>query len=61
MLRPLVCNSQRGAKLRVGLISASAFVVVFGALVAWYLEDTEKVLASTAAYAAVLAVFVGFN
>lgn len=44
-----------------GLISTSVFVVVFGVLVAWFLEDKEKVLASTAAYAAVLVVFVGLN
>jgi len=43
------------------LASTSVFVIVFGVLVAWHLEDKEKVLASTAAYAAVLVVFVGLN
>ena len=44
-----------------GLISTSAFVLVFGILAAWRLDDKEKVLASTAGYAAVLVVFVGLN
>lgn len=41
------------------LVSTSVMVFVFGFLAAVYLEDKEKVLASTAAYAAVLVVFVG--
>jgi hypothetical protein len=49
----------QGKITSTGLISASVFVVVSKALVTRYLEDKEKGLASTAAYAAVLAVFAG--
>ncbi|RHZ50466.1 hypothetical protein CDV55_102972 [Aspergillus turcosus] len=44
------------------IITASVFVVVFAILVAWfYTGTTSEVLAITAAYAAVLVVFVGTN
>ena len=43
------------------LVSTSVLVFVFGFLAAVYLADKEKVLASTAAYAAVLVVFVGLG
>ena len=43
------------------LISTSVCVLVFGVITAWVLGDTLSVLSSTAAYAAVLVVFVGTN
>ncbi|KAF7593645.1 hypothetical protein BBP40_011050 [Aspergillus hancockii] len=41
------------------LISTTVFVVAFGLIMAFYLQENRDVLASTAAYAAVLVVFVG--
>ena len=43
------------------LVTTSAFVVAMGIILAWYMNDANKkdILASTAAYAAVLVVFVG--
>ena len=43
------------------LVATSVLVFVFGVMAAYRVEDTEKVLASTAAYAAVLVVFVGLS
>ncbi|KAK4106018.1 hypothetical protein N658DRAFT_502556 [Parathielavia hyrcaniae] len=43
---------QRG--LHVALVSTTVFVVVFGALAAFFLDSPAHVLSSTAAYAAVL-------
>ena len=43
------------------LVSTSAFVIIFGVLMASYLNRPMDVLSSTAAYAAVLVVFVGSN
>ena len=43
------------------LVTTSLLVFVFGFMAAYYVEDKEKVLASTAAYAAVLVVFVGLS
>lgn len=45
--------------LYISLISTTAFVIGFGVLMAYFLEEGKDVLASTAAYAAVLVVFVG--
>ncbi|KAK3987534.1 hypothetical protein QBC44DRAFT_383181 [Cladorrhinum sp. PSN332] len=45
----------------VALISTSAFVVVFGIMMASVLDEHIHVLSSTAAYAAVLVVFVGLR
>lgn len=44
-----------------GLISTTAFVSVFGLLMTWLLDSPRSVLSTTAAYAAVLVVFVGTN
>ncbi|KAK4119440.1 hypothetical protein N657DRAFT_650092 [Parathielavia appendiculata] len=41
------------------LITTTAFVVVFGTILAWRMEKPTEVLAATLAYAAVLVVFVG--
>ncbi|EOO00985.1 hypothetical protein UCRPA7_3520 [Phaeoacremonium minimum UCRPA7] len=41
------------------LITTTAFVVVFGTLLAWRMEKPADVIAGTLAYAAVLVVFVG--
>jgi len=43
------------------LISTTALVATFGIIMAYFLEDGNAVLSSTAAYAAVLVVFVGLN
>ncbi|CAG7560310.1 unnamed protein product [Fusarium equiseti] len=45
--------------LWTALVSTTVFVVVFGALAAWFLTSFMEVMTSTAAYAAVLVVFVG--
>ncbi|KAF4833811.1 hypothetical protein CGCTS75_v003659 [Colletotrichum tropicale] len=45
--------------LYTSLISTTAFVAAFGVLMAYFLIEAKDVLASTAAYAAVLVVFVG--
>ncbi|KLU92820.1 hypothetical protein MAPG_11742 [Magnaporthiopsis poae ATCC 64411] len=45
--------------LYTSLISTTAFVTGFGLIMAYLLEEGRDVLASTAAYAAVLVVFVG--
>ncbi|KAK4442608.1 hypothetical protein QBC34DRAFT_418444 [Podospora aff. communis PSN243] len=47
--------------LYVALISTSAFVAVFGVMMACVLDEHIHVLSSTAAYAAVLVVFVGLR
>ncbi|KAK4247682.1 hypothetical protein C7999DRAFT_14288 [Corynascus novoguineensis] len=44
---------------RTCLITTTAFVVVFGTILAWRMEKPADVLAATLAYAAVLVVFVG--
>lgn len=43
------------------LVSTSVFVFIFGLLAAWFFEKPLEVVAGTAAYAAVLVVFVGTN
>jgi hypothetical protein len=43
------------------LVSTTLFVTVIGLLMAWILDNLRDVLSSTAAYAAVLVVFVGLN
>jgi hypothetical protein len=43
------------------LISTTSFVTGFGIFMVWLLSEAKDVLASTAAYAAVLVVFVGTN
>jgi VIT1/CCC1 family predicted Fe2+/Mn2+ transporter len=47
--------------LYTSLVSTSVLVFLFGAVVAWRLDSPKEVLATTAAYAAVLVVFVGTN
>ncbi len=47
--------------LYTGLISTTIFVTVFGFLMACVLQEPKDVLSSTAAYAAVLVVFVGLT
>ncbi|KAM7203810.1 hypothetical protein V8F20_003816 [Naviculisporaceae sp. PSN 640] len=42
-----------------GLIATTGFVALFGIVMAFFLQEGKDVLASTAAYAAVLVVFVG--
>jgi hypothetical protein len=43
------------------LISTSVLVLIFGVIMAWVIEDLVSVVSATAAYAAVLVVFVGTN
>ena len=43
------------------LVSSTAFVVAFGILMAYLLHEAKEVMSSTAAYAAVLVVFVGLG
>ena len=43
------------------LVSTTVFVIAFGVLMAWSLNDSKDVMAGTAAYAAVLVVFVGLG
>ncbi|KAI1059220.1 hypothetical protein LB507_003883 [Fusarium sp. FIESC RH6] len=45
--------------LWTALVSTTVFVVVFGVLATWFLTSFMEVMSSTAAYAAVLVVFVG--
>ncbi|KAH8587229.1 hypothetical protein B0O99DRAFT_527176, partial [Bisporella sp. PMI_857] len=47
--------------LYTALVSTTVAVALFGLLMAWRLERDTDVLASTAAYAAVLVVFVGLD
>jgi Family of unknown function (DUF6594) len=47
--------------LYTALVSTTVFVVVFGLLMALFLDKLMDVLSSTAAYAAVLVVFVGLT
>ncbi len=54
MWQMVLVNSWRYASL----ISTTVFVSLFGFVMAWFLADHKDVLASTAAYAAVLVVFV---
>jgi len=43
------------------LVTTSAFVLAFGIILAWFMTDADRkdILGATAAYAAVLVVFVG--
>ncbi|KAI1149344.1 hypothetical protein F4825DRAFT_464212 [Nemania diffusa] len=45
--------------LYTSLVPATAFVTVFGLVLAWFLDTRKEVMSGTAAYAAVLVVFVG--
>lgn len=47
--------------LYTGLVSTTVFVTLFGLLSASYLEEEKDVISTTAAYAAVLVVFVGLQ
>lgn len=47
--------------LYTALVSTSVFVSIFGLMMALFLEGLKDVLSSTAAYAAVLVVFVGLT
>ncbi|KAI0870849.1 hypothetical protein GGS24DRAFT_492692 [Hypoxylon argillaceum] len=47
--------------LYTSLVSATAFVTVFGLVLAWFLDTRKEVMSGTAAYAAVLVVFVGIG
>ena len=47
--------------LETKLVSTTVFVAVFGLLMAYFIEEYKDVLSSTAAYAAVLVVFVGLS
>ncbi|KFA80950.1 hypothetical protein S40288_11760 [Stachybotrys chartarum IBT 40288] len=47
--------------LYTSLVSTTAFVTVFGLLLALYVDSPKDVLSGTAAYAAVLVVFVGLG
>ena len=48
-------------ELHTALVSTTLAVALFGFGMSWFLEKESDVLASTAAYAAVLVVFVGLN
>ena len=45
------------------LVTTSVFVVAVGLVLAWFMREAERkdILTATAAYAAVLVVFVGAN
>ncbi|KAJ6099705.1 hypothetical protein N7467_001240 [Penicillium canescens] len=47
--------------LYTGLVSATVFVAIFGLVMALFLDELKDVLSSTAAYSAVLVVFVGLT
>jgi hypothetical protein len=47
--------------LYTALVSTSVFVVIFGLMMAFFLDGLKDVLSSTAAYSAVLVVFVGLT
>ena len=47
--------------LYTSLISTTVFVAAFGVLMACFVEKPKEVMSGTAAYAAVLVVFVGLN
>ncbi|KAI0599157.1 hypothetical protein F4775DRAFT_591607 [Biscogniauxia sp. FL1348] len=47
--------------LYTSLVSTTAFVVAFGVAMAWRLDNPREVMSGTAAYAAVLVVFVGLG
>lgn len=48
-------------RLYTTLVSATVFVVFFGIIMAWKVSDPKDVMSTTAAYAAVLVVFVGLT
>jgi hypothetical protein len=47
--------------LYTALVSTTIFVTIFGLVMAWFLDKLMDVMSSTAAYAAVLVVFVGLT
>jgi hypothetical protein len=47
--------------LYTALVSTTVCVTIFGLVMAWFLDGLKDVLSSTAAYAAVLVVFVGLT
>ncbi|KAK7957234.1 SAM dependent methyltransferase [Apiospora aurea] len=60
LVRPMWLMVKRN-DLNTSLVSTTLFVVVFGLLMAAYLDKPMDVMSATAAYAAVLVVFVGLG
>lgn len=60
LVAPMLIMSLHPTKL-TQLLTTSFFVLVVGIILAWYMNDADKkdILGATAAYAAVLVVFVG--
>ncbi|KAK8062761.1 hypothetical protein PG997_014858 [Apiospora hydei] len=58
LLVPMIIMSFNNGLLAC-LLTAINFVFVFGAAMAWSLTEPKEVMSNTAAYAAVLAVFIG--
>jgi hypothetical protein len=60
LVAPMLIMSLHPTQL-TQLLTTSVFVLVVGIILAWYMNDAEKkdILGATAAYAAVLVVFVG--
>ncbi|KAK7993985.1 hypothetical protein PG989_007366 [Apiospora arundinis] len=60
LIVPMVIMSLENT-LSVCLITPTCFIVAFGLTIVVYLTESKEVLSSTAAYAAVLVVFVGLD
>jgi hypothetical protein len=60
LVAPMLVMSLHPTRL-TQLLTTSVFVLVVGIILAWYMKDADKkdILGATAAYAAVLVVFVG--
>lgn len=58
LIGPMWLMVLQGGKY-IGLVTTTSFVASFGILMAYFLNEGKDVLGSTAAYAAVLVVFVG--
>ncbi|KAF2677148.1 hypothetical protein K458DRAFT_409895 [Lentithecium fluviatile CBS 122367] len=60
LVAPMLIMKLRPSKL-TGLLTTSLFVLAVAIILAWYMKDANKkdILGATAAYAAVLVVFVG--
>jgi di/tricarboxylate transporter len=60
LIAPMLIMTLRPSK-HMALVTTSVFVVAVAVLLAWVMEDAQNkdIVAATAAYAAVLVVFVG--
>ena len=58
LIAPMLIMTLHRSKV-TSLVTTSVSVVVVATILAWVMEENKEIVAATAAYAAVLVVFVG--